>query len=45
MSHSFRTGGTVNLVGGEVVYDRDRDTVDDLINEETLEPTSRYIDQ
>jgi hypothetical protein len=32
-------------VGGEVVYDRDRDTVDDLIDEETFEPTSRYIDE
>jgi predicted amidohydrolase YtcJ len=40
-----RTQVLRTLVGGEVVYDRDRDTVDDLIDEETFEPTSRYIDE
>jgi predicted amidohydrolase YtcJ len=33
------------LVGGKIVYDRDRGEVDDLIDEDTFVPTSRYIEQ
>ena len=38
----WKTGVERTIVGGQVVYDRTFDTVDDLINEDTFNPGTRY---
>jgi predicted amidohydrolase YtcJ len=45
ISNLHKTKVTRTVVGGDVVYDRDFDLVDDILDEESSVPSSRYADE